>query len=162
MLPAAEKERIVRDATVPGKITLCTRAFGRGVDFQVRDPTVAGKGGVHVVQTFMAETMAEETQIKGRTARQGETGSHSFVLCQEDLVSELGVDMGKFNGFDSAVKKLAYLHEKRDAKFAAAFAKCIEAADGAKAKHDISVKFLEALRTGDQRAVADKLAEWAE
>jgi len=53
-LPAAEKERIVRDATVPGKITLCTRAFGRGVDFQVRDPTVAGKGGVHVVQTFMA------------------------------------------------------------------------------------------------------------
>ena len=29
-------------------------------------------------------------------------------------------------------------------------------------KSDVSVKFLEALRTGDQRAVADKLAEWAE
>ena len=126
----------------------------------MRDPTVAGKGGVHVVQTFMAETMAEETQIKGRTARQGETGSHSFVLCQEDLVSELGVDMGKFNGFDSAVKKLAYLHEKRDAKFAAAFAKCIQAADGAKVEHDVSVEFLKALRAGERDKVVQQLTEW--
>jgi len=38
-----------------------------------------------VIQTFLSETESEEIQIKGRTARQGKSGSFSFVLLDSDL-----------------------------------------------------------------------------
>lgn len=50
-------------------ITLATKPFGRGCDFISTDPDLDKNGGIHIVQTFLSEDLAEETQIKGRTAR---------------------------------------------------------------------------------------------
>jgi hypothetical protein len=66
-------------------VTLATRPFGRGTDFAALDETVNRNGGIHIIATFLAETESEEIQIKGRTARQGEHGSFSLLLLQDDL-----------------------------------------------------------------------------
>lgn len=91
-LSTLEKNKIIRDATLLRRITVATRSFGRGIDFQVRDTQVLDKGGVHVLQTFLPKTMAEERQIMGRTARQCDTDSHSSVLCIE-LLTQYSIDM---------------------------------------------------------------------
>ncbi|CAF4247308.1 unnamed protein product, partial [Adineta steineri] len=48
-----------------GKVTLLTKEFGRGVDFQL-ETKVNEKGGIHVIQTFFSIDIKEEIQIKGR------------------------------------------------------------------------------------------------
>ena len=82
---AADKDSIIRQATSPGSVTILSREFGRGTDFIIYDDRVSEAGGVHVVQTFLSEEVSEETQIKGRSARQGCKGSYSMVLSYSDL-----------------------------------------------------------------------------
>jgi len=81
----AEKSRIILKASTQGVVTLITRALGRGTDFLCETPTVLENGGVHVLQTHWSIDKSEEIQIKGRTARQGQPGSYSVVLCQKHL-----------------------------------------------------------------------------
>ena len=80
-----EKNMRVTQSCLSGAILLTTRSYGRGTDFQVRDPLVLNNGGPHVIQTFLSEQRSEETQIKGRTARQGSDGSYSMILNRSDL-----------------------------------------------------------------------------
>ena len=80
-----EKKVIISKATSSGKITLFTKIFGRGTDFILHDKHVKEKGGVHVIQTFLSDELSEEIQIRGRTARQGEPGSYSMILCEKQL-----------------------------------------------------------------------------
>jgi hypothetical protein len=78
-------DKAVSDATLQGAISLLPRTFGRGIDFVCYDSRVEAKGGVHVIQTFFSESVSEEIQIKGRTARQSKQGSYQMVLCADDL-----------------------------------------------------------------------------
>ncbi|ETO08110.1 hypothetical protein RFI_29276 [Reticulomyxa filosa] len=80
-----EKESLIKRATSSGQVGLFTKAFGRGTDFVCRDEIVSSNGGPHVIQTFLSEELSEEVQIKGRTARQGGSGSYSLVLCDKLL-----------------------------------------------------------------------------
>ncbi len=80
-----EKEGLIAQAAVAGSITLLTREFGRGTDFKCYDDRLNVSGGVHVIQTFVSDSVSEETQIKGRTARQGNLGSYSMVLLDQSL-----------------------------------------------------------------------------
>ncbi|CAF1649547.1 unnamed protein product, partial [Didymodactylos carnosus] len=80
-----EKEVIISRATVSDQITLFMRTFGRGTDFKCHDQTVATNGGTHVIQTFLLEKFSEEKQIKGRTTGQGDQGSYSMILHEQDL-----------------------------------------------------------------------------
>eukprot|EP00935_MAST-01C_sp_MAST-1C-sp1_P000726 g726.t1 len=80
----------VDKATRAGAVTLLSREHGRGLDFSCRDKRVEEAGGLHVVQTFLSKTLAEEIQIRGRTARQKNQGSFQMVLLAADLV-EFGV-----------------------------------------------------------------------
>ncbi|CAF3988523.1 unnamed protein product, partial [Rotaria sordida] len=80
-----EKEKVIRRSTMPGQITLFTRTFGRGADFIRYDQSVNTDDGIHVIQTFLSEDCSEEIQIKGRTARQGDKGSYSMLLLDNDL-----------------------------------------------------------------------------
>ncbi|CAF4669347.1 unnamed protein product [Rotaria sp. Silwood1] len=80
-----EKEIAIKRATASGQITLFTRTFGRGTDFICYDPSVTANGGTHVIQTFFSEHLSEEQQIKSRTTRQGDYGSYSMVLLDDDL-----------------------------------------------------------------------------
>lgn len=57
---AAEKrERVILNAANPNAITLMTRSFGRGTDFQVCDKSIKENGGVHIIHTFLSEDEAE-------------------------------------------------------------------------------------------------------
>lgn len=99
------KESVVKQSTATETITLCTRVFGRGVDFIVRDPKTKDGGGVHVIQTFIATSEAEQIQIKGRAARQGDPGSHEFILSHPYLKKYYGTTEGQpqnsgFENFD--------------------------------------------------------------
>lgn len=46
---------------------------------QISNAMIGDAGGVHVIQTFFSTDIAEEVQIKGRCARQGEEGSYRYV-----------------------------------------------------------------------------------
>lgn len=81
----SEKESKIKRAASTGQVTLTTAAFGRGTDFVCTDKRLCEKGGVHVIQTFLASNLSEEMQIKGRTARQGQKGSYSLVLLSEEI-----------------------------------------------------------------------------
>jgi hypothetical protein len=76
----------VKEATNPKAVTLFPRVFGRGLDFKCYDPALNARGGVHVIQTFLSEDISEEIQIKGRTCRQGESGSYTMILLATDLM----------------------------------------------------------------------------
>ena len=45
-----------------GTVTLMTKSFGHGTDFDVIDREVANNGGAHVIQTFFGEEKREEKQ----------------------------------------------------------------------------------------------------
>ena len=81
---------IVANAGLPGKVTLLTRKFGRGLDFKP-SKAVNASGGVLVVQTFYSSAESEQIQVMGRTARQGEQGSYRLILCAEHLQAKFGV-----------------------------------------------------------------------
>ena len=67
-------------STQANKITLMTKSFGRGTDFQVYDPNVNDNGGVHIIQTFLSLEYSEEIQIMGRTNRQNSNGSYEAIF----------------------------------------------------------------------------------
>ena len=72
-------------ATQLGKISLMTKSFGRGTDFQVYDDSIKKNGGVHIIQTFLSQEEAEEIQIKGRTNRQNSKGSVDIIFKKAEL-----------------------------------------------------------------------------
>ena len=83
----ADREQAVRQAVASKSITLLSRDFGRGTDFICYDDDLNTSGGVHVIQTFVSLEVSEQTQIKGRTARQGSNGSYSLILLDSELES---------------------------------------------------------------------------
>ena len=80
-----DKPALIQQAVQQGAMTLASSKFGRGTDFKCYDDEIKASGGIHVIQTFVSEKLSEETQIKGRTARQGDEGSYSMVLDGFDL-----------------------------------------------------------------------------
>ena len=113
--PAAERARRILKASSRGGITLITRSLGRGTDFHCKDQKVLDNGGVHVLQLFWSIDSAERIQIQGRTARQGQPGSYSLLLCSTHL-QKLGFEPGEiatwkgdgrvFNGLQAASVQL--------------------------------------------------------
>merc|ERR1712018_322735 len=59
--PKSVRNSYIRAAIGTGKLTLLTRAFGRGIDFEMPQGHQ-----VVVVQTFVSSLVSEETQIMGR------------------------------------------------------------------------------------------------
>ncbi|CAF1408560.1 unnamed protein product [Adineta steineri] len=101
-------EKIIKDqyAGHHGKITLLTKEFGRGVDFQA-EAKVNESGGVHVIQTFFSENIKEEIQIKGRTARKDDPGSYELILYLGHLQNPESVNM-KVPKFKNVTKDTPY------------------------------------------------------
>ncbi|CAF4513141.1 unnamed protein product, partial [Rotaria sp. Silwood2] len=164
-----EKEQIIKRATVSGQVTLCTRSFGRGTDFVCYDQTVATNGGTHVIQTFLSEQFSEETQIKGRTARQGDQGSYSMILLDHDLekfhiqrknIEDIREGRGfAFQMFDALTNSLKItktyhtiyelLHDKRIDLFKTQYVANMEYVKQAKERHKTARDFLSSLHSGD-------------
>ena len=154
----SEKEAIIRQAATTGKITLMTKEFGRGTDFICYDNDLKTHGGPHVIATFVPEELSEETQIKGRTARQGDKGSFSMVL--------LDTSLEKFGILDKDIKEIKAngklyetINEKRCAFFERQYPENMRYVDEIKLDHHASLKFLDALLSNNINEVKSFLLE---
>jgi len=83
-----EYEKLVKDATRQGMVTLAKPCFGRGTDFKIFDDRMEDCGGMHVILGYYPRSLSELVQIMGRCARQGNRGSFSMVLELCALVRE--------------------------------------------------------------------------
>ena len=83
---AEDRRAIIAAATGSGKVTLFTRDFGRGIDFTMPDGHC-----VVVILTFLPSIVSEQTQIGGRTGRQGMGGKFLRLLCAEHLVANFDI-----------------------------------------------------------------------
>uniref|UniRef100_A0A6B2KWF2 Uncharacterized protein n=1 Tax=Arcella intermedia TaxID=1963864 RepID=A0A6B2KWF2_9EUKA len=145
-LNSKEKEERVKQATLSGQITLLTKAFGRGTDFICRDLVVEANGGVHVIQTFLSEQVSEETQIKGRTARQGDKGSYGMVLKESSLEKYLGTSYLKdILEMRRTGKYYTELNVKRNEYFETQYKNNLSCIIEAEAAHKLSIYFQNSL-----------------
>lgn len=69
--------------------------------------------GVHVIQTFLSEQAAEEVQIMGRTARQGNKGSFGMILRYSDL-DKFGITLSDIERIKSKGNLYSVLNAKRN------------------------------------------------
>ena len=68
-----EEAEIVRDAGLPGRVTVATNMAGRGTDIKLH-PDVKNAGGLHVILSEMNRSRRIDRQLAGRAARQGDPG----------------------------------------------------------------------------------------
>ena len=137
-----EKEQIICEACNLNAITLATRIFGRGTDFQVIDDQIESDliGGPHVIQTFFSQEIAEEIQIQGRTARYGGKGSYSMILCQEMVEKQFGIRLKSKDIYQQ-------LHHKRQQLQINQFKNVSNKIKTSKIQHEMSLQVLNALKT---------------
>ncbi|CAF2540249.1 unnamed protein product [Rotaria sp. Silwood2] len=151
-----EKENLIKRATGSGQVTLFTKAFGRGTDFICHDPSVTSNGGIHVIQTFLSEEISEEVQIKGRTARQGDYGSYSMILLDDDLEKfQIGksdiqdIRDGRGGLAMTYASMYDFLNDKRMIFFKFQYEANAKYVEQAKSRDKISQEFLLKLKSGD-------------
>lgn len=84
----AHEAEIIAQAGVEGAITVATNMAGRGTDIKLK-PTVAEKGGLHVVGTTRHQSRRIDRQLRGRCARQGDPGTSKFFVSFEDQLMRL-------------------------------------------------------------------------
>ena len=95
ILNAKNHERegeIIAQAGRPGAVTLATNMAGRGVDIIMGgnppDPALAAEsraaGGLFVIGSERHESRRIDNQLRGRSARQGDSGESQFFLSTED------------------------------------------------------------------------------
>ncbi|MFC1789575.1 preprotein translocase subunit SecA [Patescibacteria group bacterium] len=97
-----EKEgEIIAQAGKLGQVTVATNMAGRGVDIVLggnpSDPEKAQKvrelGGLHIIGTERHEARRIDNQLRGRSGRQGDSGSSQFfVSLEDDLMRIFGGD----------------------------------------------------------------------
>ncbi|MFK7814963.1 MAG: preprotein translocase subunit SecA [Gammaproteobacteria bacterium] len=106
-----EKEsQIITQAGMAGRVTIATNMAGRGTDivlggsldaelqqledttraeavkeaWQLRHDAVLKSGGLHIIGTERHESRRIDNQLRGRSGRQGDSGSTRFYLSMED------------------------------------------------------------------------------
>ncbi len=87
-----QEAEIVARAGQRGAVTIATNMAGRGTDIKL-GAGVAEIGGLHVIGTERHESRRNDPQLRGRFARQGDTGrSHFFLGLEDDLMRLFGSD----------------------------------------------------------------------
>jgi len=98
ILNAKQHEReakIIVKAGMKGAVTVATNMAGRGTDIKLGEG-VREVGGLHVLGTERHEARRIDNQLRGRSGRQGDTGSSQFyVSMQDDLMRIFGGDRMK-------------------------------------------------------------------
>ena len=88
----AREAEIIMHAGERGAVTIATNMAGRGVDIKLSDE-VKSLGGLHILGTERHESRRIDNQLRGRSGRQGDTGSSRFYLSLEDeLMRKFGSD----------------------------------------------------------------------
>ncbi|ETO36876.1 hypothetical protein RFI_00186, partial [Reticulomyxa filosa] len=153
-----EKESLIKRATGSGQVGLFTKAFGRGTDFYCRDQIVSANGGAHVIQTFLSEELSEEVQIKGRTARQGESGSYSLVLCDKSL-EKFSITQQDIQDARNAGNFYPMFNAKRSDFFKTQYAENKKFVEYASKEHELGEKLITAVKKNDVNIVKKMLCE---
>ncbi|HWR61490.1 MAG TPA: preprotein translocase subunit SecA [Clostridia bacterium] len=84
-----EKEaQIVAQAGQRGMVTISTNMAGRGTDIVLGDG-VKELGGLHILGTERHESRRIDNQLRGRSGRQGDSGSSRFFISLEDDLMRL-------------------------------------------------------------------------
>lgn len=152
-----QKSGLIRQAVTEGMVTLISRGFGRGTDFKCYDDRINKRsGGVHVIQTFISDELSEETQIKGRTARQGERGSFSMVLILEEL-ERYGLRSDDIEIMKKKSELYTRLNIARCVFFQQQYSESLRYVDEIKTDHDDAMEFLDALFRDDMNIIRDFL-----
>ncbi len=102
-----KEAQIVKEAGLPGKVTIATNMAGRGTDIKL-GPGVKEAGGLAIVGTERHESRRVDRQLRGRSGRQGDPGSSQFFVSLEDdlmrmfgsgriagIMDRLGLDEGE-------------------------------------------------------------------
>ncbi len=79
---------IVAEAGQPGKVTIATNMAGRGTDIKLSDD-VKRAGGLAIIGTERHDSRRVDRQLRGRSGRQGDTGSSQFYVSLEDNLMRL-------------------------------------------------------------------------
>jgi len=88
----AREAEIVARAGQYGAVTIATNMAGRGTDIQLGEG-VAKLGGLHIIGTERHESRRIDNQLRGRSGRQGDSGSSQFFLSmQDELMRRFGAD----------------------------------------------------------------------
>ena len=148
----ANKEGIIRAAASTDQIVLMTRAFGRGTDFICNDKKLIDAGGVHVIQTFLSKQVAEEVQIKGRTARQGDHGSYSLMLTYDELC-KFGITSEIIDDIKNSGKRYSSLNDIRNKYYSETYLRSNVEDKGV---DELSAKFAESRAFIDHLLSSDK------
>ncbi len=85
----------VKNAGMPGAVTVSTNMTGRGVDIKLGGEDekyhdeVEENGGLYVICTFMAESARINHQLYGRAGRQGDRGQSRLFTSLDELIMEV-------------------------------------------------------------------------
>jgi len=83
---------VVAQAGKAGTVTIATNMAGRGTDIKLSDQ-VKADGGLAIIGTERHESRRVDRQLRGRSGRQGDTGSSQFyVSLEDDLMRLFGSD----------------------------------------------------------------------
>lgn len=91
VLNAKEHEneaKIIARAGQKGVVTIATNMAGRGVDI-VLGEGVKELGGLHIIGTERHEARRIDNQLRGRSGRQGDSGSSRFYVALDDELMRL-------------------------------------------------------------------------
>jgi preprotein translocase subunit SecA len=83
-----QEAQIIKDAGIPGKVTIATNMAGRGVDIKLGEG-VPEAGGLHIIGTERHESRRIDNQLRGRGGRQGDPGTTRFYIALEDELMRL-------------------------------------------------------------------------
>ena len=85
-----QEAEIVARAGLRGSVTISTNMAGRGTDIKLGEG-VADVGGLYVIGTERHESRRIDRQLRGRCARQGDSGiSRFYVSFEDDLMRNFG------------------------------------------------------------------------
>ncbi|MDR3089936.1 MAG: preprotein translocase subunit SecA [Desulfobulbaceae bacterium] len=88
----AREAEIIAGAGQYGKVTIATNMAGRGTDIKLGAGVVEA-GGLHIIGTSRHESRRIDNQLRGRSGRQGDSGSSRFYLSlEDDLLRIFGSD----------------------------------------------------------------------
>jgi len=124
-----QEGEIIKSAGSKGAVTIATNMAGRGVDIKVNDE-VRELGGLYIVGTERHENRRIDNQLRGRSGRQGDSGTTQFYLSLEDnllrifgsdkiksIMERLGVEDGEYieskmvtRAVEKAQKKVENMH----------------------------------------------------
>ena len=80
--------QIVAQAGLKNAITIATNMAGRGTDIKLGQG-VEELGGLHIIGTSRHESRRIDLQLRGRSGRQGDSGSSKFYISLEDDLMRL-------------------------------------------------------------------------